>query len=147
MISEYIDRVAQQVLHSKVDIKSIVLEQFKSVTTEMSPMESLATACRLISKRLIYDNLTLRKQMVGEFIQTIRSIIIITTISGRYYFWRWFTYKYSEPYFAEVAYKVSSASEITVIDHDNRCLATKKNVSIENSNAVDLIYINIYKQL
>ena len=74
MISEYIDRVAQQVLHSKVDVKSIVLEQFKSVTTEMSPMESLATACRLISKRLVHDNLTLRKQMVGEFIQTIRSI-------------------------------------------------------------------------
>ena len=102
-------------------------------------MEPFTTACQLIGRRLVHESLALRRQMVGEFLQTKRTIQHSVDNSS-------FEYgvhtKSSEPYFAEVAYKVSAATEVTVVDRDNRCLVTKKKVLTDTSE-VDLAAVAI----
>ena len=116
-------------------------EKFKDFTKSMSPAETFMTAYRLIGKRLVYDNLALRRQMVAEFLQTVRTIKNYSLDLSAFH--NGLHTKSSEPYFAEMAYKVSAASEVTVIDRDNRCLATKNNSSIEDTSEVNLASITI----
>ena len=114
-------------MHNEVDKELIVqkfLEKFKHLVKETSVVKPFTTACQLIGKRLVHESLALRRQMVGEFLQTKRTIRQHSVDNNS------FEYgvhdKSSEPYFAEVAYKVSAATEVTLADCDNRCLVTKK---------------------
>ena len=117
------------------------LLKFKEAAKDMSPKEAFTMACQLIGKRLVHDNLALRKQMVGEFLYTIRTIQQQSLDDSN--FEHGVHTKSSEPYFADVAYKVSAASDITVINRDKRCLTTKNNVLIEVANEADLTKVAI----
>ena len=121
-ISGYINNVIQQLLHTKVDKEIIVqkfLDKFKDLVKETSVVEPFTTASQLIGKRLVHESLALRRQMVGEFLQTKRTIQQHLVDNSS--FENGVHTKSSEPYFAEVAYKVSAATEVTVVDRDNRC--------------------------
>ena len=143
-ISGYIDNIVQQLLHHDLDRDMIIdtfIEKFKDLVKDIPPTEIFTTACQLIGKRLVYDNLALRKQLVGEFFHTIRAIQQLLLDDST--FECGFHTKSIEPYFIEMAYKVSAASPLTVIDRDNRCLVTNKNVLMDGNNEVDLTTVII----
>ena len=130
-------------MHNEVDKELIVqkfLEKFKHLVKETSVVEPFITACQLIGKRLVHESLALRRQMVGEFLQTKRTIQQHSVDNSS--FECGVHTKSSEPYFAEVAYKVSAATKVTVVDRDNRCLVTKKKV-FTDTNEVDLAAVAI----
>ena len=80
----------------------------------------------------MYNNLALRKKLVGELLKTIRSIDQ-QAISNDTFENGLHTVS-SEPYYAEMAYKSVVIREKTIIDREKKCIATKHNSSIDNQN-------------
>ena len=50
------------------------MQKFENVSNDMDNDERWKAACRIVSKKMVRDNLALRKKCVGEFLKTIKTI-------------------------------------------------------------------------
>ena len=76
---------------------------FEQISKDMGNDEKWKAACRIVSKKLVRDNLALRRKSVGEFLNAIRMIAqqsfgVDTFEEGSHSV-------SSEPYFRETSYK------------------------------------------
>jgi len=74
---------------------------------------------------MIYDALSVRKTHVGNLLKTIRKINAIQIVSKNVLLQGLHTTS-SEPYFYDTGYKSSALKQVTVVDHDKRCLFTQE---------------------
>jgi len=107
----------------------------------MSPTKAFATASRLVSKSLVLEHLTVRKNAIREFLNAVRSIRE-QPIDERV-FEKCLHTKSGEPYFSETAYKASAPSEVTIVDRVNRSILMQKKVTIDKDNEVNLTDVAI----
>jgi len=80
-------------------------------------------ACRLVSKKMIHDALSVRKPHVGNLLKTLRKFNAIQIVSEDDLLQGLHTSS-SEPYFYDTDYKSSALKQVTVVDHDKRSLVT-----------------------
>ena len=126
MIDGFVERCFNELLSDESNKEKITekfLQKFKNLSEEFSAAKRWNTACRIVAKRLVHDNLNLRKKLVGELLKAIRSISqqSISTDS----FEEGSHTVSSEPYYRETSYKSPALKEITIVDRENKCLITK----------------------
>ena len=112
VVCEYIDNVVQQLNDCDVDKDTIVkkfCEKFQHLNNaEMSENNLVSAACKLVDKRLVHENLSVRKTAVGKLLKAIRNIREQPLDDGM--FEQGLHSKSSEPFYAKTAYKVLAAS-------------------------------------
>ena len=126
MIASFVEKSFSSLSDDKSNKEKITpkfLEKFKNLSEEMSHTKRWNTACHLIAKKLVRDNLALRRKLVGELLNIIRAIgqqlINDDSFEGGSH-----TVS-SEPYYRDTAYKSPASRKVTIIDRENKCLATK----------------------
>ena len=102
----------------------------------MSETHILDTAYKLVGKRLVHENLSIRKKAVGKLLKAIRKIREQPVDDS--IFEQGSHTKSSEPFFAEAAYKALAASEETVVDHINRHVLKLKKVTFDERVKVNV---------
>ena len=118
VVCEYIDNVVQQLNDCDVDKDTIVkkfCEKFQHPNNEMSESDLISAACKLVAKRLVHENLSVRKTAVGKLVKAIRNIREQPLDDSM--FEQGLHSKSSELFHAETTYKVLAAFEETVVDH------------------------------
>ena len=141
---DHIDNVVQQLMDNGVNKDTIVekfCKKFKLLNNEMSETHILDTAYKLVDKRLIHENLSIRKKAVGKLLKAIRKFREQPVDDS--IFEQGSHTKSSGPFFAETAYKVSAASEETVVDRINRHGLKLKKVTLDERVEVNLSNIVI----
>ena len=117
-----------EALLQKKEICSDFIEKFSKVysTTagSMSYVVKEKTACRLVSKKMVRDALLARKGHVGNLLKSVRKINAIQLETEDDLLEGCHTIS-SEPYFYDTGYKSSCLKQVTVVDHDKRCLVTQ----------------------
>ena len=91
----------------------------------------------------MYNNLALRKKLVGELLKTIRSIAQ-QAISNDTFEDGLHTVS-SEPYYAEMAYKSAIIREKTIIDHKKKCI-TNNTIPVQTSK-MNIVWMKSSLQL
>ena len=122
-----VDSMIKGLLQQKETCSAIVnrfTELFYSIVDEMSLTTRKKTACRIVSRKLIHEALSTRKTSVGVLLRSLRKISGIQLVSEDDLEIQLHS-SASEPYYYETAYKFSAPEEVTIVDHDNRCLVTK----------------------
>ena len=74
MIECYIEKIVNALLKDEIDKKEIMekfILKFENISKDMSNDEKWKAACRIVGKKMVRDNLALRKKSVGEFLHTI----------------------------------------------------------------------------
>ena len=77
MVCDYIDNVVQQLMDYGVNKDTIFkkfCKKFQHLNNEMSETHILDTAYKLVSKRLVHENLSIRKKALGKLLKAIRKI-------------------------------------------------------------------------
>ena len=108
----------------------------------MGSDEKWKAACRIVGKKIVHDNLALRKKSVGEFLRTIRTIsqqsFSVDTFEDGLHSVS------SEPYFRDTSYKDPAIKEVLVIDRTRKILKTEqRSVIDENEYSLDRIAIAV----
>ena len=123
-------------------IKIMFSEKFENLAKEMPMSNRWRLACRIVAKKLVQDNLALRRKLVGELLRTVR-LIGQQTFSEEAFEEGLHTVS-SEPYFRDTSYKCPALKEVTVVDRENKCLVTESRLSIdENEYSLDEISIAV----
>jgi len=52
-------------------------EKFKSLLEKISATKRWNTVCHLLVRKLVHKSLSLRKKMIGEFMKTVRSNVLM----------------------------------------------------------------------
>ena len=136
---DYIDNVVQQLMDYGVN-KDTIVEKFykKFLNNDMSETHVLDTAYKLVGKRLVHENLSIRKKAMDKLLKAIRKIREQPVDDS--IFEQGSHTKSSEPFFAETAYKGLAASEETVVDHINRhVLKLKKLLLMKGLRLISVI--------
>ena len=117
-------------------------EKFENLAKEMPMSNRWRSACRIVAKKVVRDNLALRRKLVGELLRTVR-LIGQQTFSEEAFEEGLHTVS-SEPYFRDTSYKCPALKEVTVVDRENKCLVTESRLSIdENEFSLDEISIAV----
>ena len=143
MIESYIENIVNKLLKDEVDKNEIMdkfMLNFEQISKDTGNDEKWKAACRIVSKKLVRNNLALRRKSVGEFLNAIRMIAqqsfgVDTFEEGSHSV-------SSEPYFRETSYKDPAMKEVLVIDRTRRILKTEQRTVIdENEYSLDRIAI------
>ena len=126
MIEGYVEKVFNELFKHQLDKEKVItkfLQIFKTRSKDMCNVTQWKAACRIVARKLVYKNLALRKQSVGDFLKTIRTISqqLIdddTFDEGSH------TVS-SEPYFHDTGYKDPALEEVIIIDRKHGSVATK----------------------
>ena len=143
-VENYVDKVFDEIFNKGIDRNTIMenfSEKFGNLAKEMPMSNRWRSACRIVAKKVVRDNLALRRKLVGELLKIIRNIDQQTfreeafeeglhTIS-------------SEPYFRETSYKCPALKEVTVIDRKSKCLVTELRLPDKNEYSLDEIPIAV----
>ena len=144
-VEKYVDKVFDEIFNSEIDKDNIVemfSEKFENLAKEMPMSNRWRSACHIVAKKVVRDNLALRRKLVGELLKTVR-LIGQQTFSEEAFEEGLHTVS-SEPYFRDTSYKCPALKEVTVIDRDNKCLVTESRLSIdENEYSLDGISIAV----
>ena len=144
-VEKYIDKVFDEIFNNEIDKDNIVemfAEKFENLAKEMPVANRWRSACRIVAKKIVRDNLALRRKFVGQLLRTVR-LISQQTFSEETFEEGLHTVS-SEPYFRDTSYKCPASKEVTVIDRDNKCLVTELRLSIdENEYSLDGISIAV----
>ena len=145
MIEGYVEKVINAILKDEID-KNIIMEKFmhkfENVSKDMDNDERWKAACRIVGKKMVRDNLALRKKTVGEFLKTIRTISqqsfsVDAFEDGSHSV-------SSEPYFRDMSYKDPAMKEVLIIDQEKKILKTEQRSIIdENEYSLDRIAIAV----
>ena len=76
-VEKYVDKVFDQIFNSEIDKDNIVeifSEKFENLAKKMPMSNRWRSACRIVAKKLVRDNLALRRKLVGELLRTVRLI-------------------------------------------------------------------------
>ena len=122
----------------------------KSFYESLKPLEGISETirrnkvCHLIAKKLVRNNIELRRKWVSELLNTIRAIgqqlINDDSFEGGSHVVS------SELYYHDTAYKSPASREVTIIDHANKYLATKVTSDIDaNEFSLEGILIAVDK--
>ena len=98
-------------------------EKFENLAKEMLVANRWRSASRIVAKKVVRDNLALRRKLVGELLKTVR--LIGQQTFGEEAFEEGLHTVSSEPYFCDTSYKCPALKEVTVIDRENKCLVTE----------------------
>ena len=144
-VEKYIDKVFDEIFNNEIDKDNIVemfVEKFENLAKEMPVANRWRSACRIVAKKIVRDNLALRRKFVGQLLRTVR-LISQQTFSEETFEEGLHTVS-SEPYFRDTSYKCPASKEVTVIDRDNKCLVTESRLSVdENEYSLDGISIAV----
>ena len=99
------------------------------------------SACHIVAKKIVQDNLALRRKLVGELLKIFQSISQ-QTFSEEAFEEGSHTLS-SEPYFRETSYKSPALKEVTVIDRKKKCLVTELRSIDENEYSLDEIPVAV----
>ena len=125
-MEKYVDKVFDEIFNSEIDKDNIVemfSEKFENLAKEMPMSNRWRSACRIVAKKVVQDNLALRRKLVGELLKTVR-LIGQQTFSGEAFEEGLHTVS-SEPYFCDTSYKCPALKEVTVVDRESKCLVTE----------------------
>ena len=126
MIDSYVEKAFSELLTNAVDKEKIMekfLDKFRDLSEPMSANKRWRTACRIISKKLVHDNIVVRRKCVGELLKTIRNIGQQSINDNS--FEEGLHTASSEPYYHDTSYKSPALREETIVDHKARLLRTK----------------------
>ena len=98
-------------------------QKFKNISEDMCTTKRWKAACRIVAKKIVSDNLALRKTLVGQLLKTIRTVGQ-QSFSDDVFEEGSHTVS-SEPFFRDTSYKAPVLKQVTIIDHKNKCLATE----------------------
>ena len=132
MIDGFVERCFNELLSDESNKEKIIekfLQKFKNLSDKFIAAKRWNTACRIVAKRLVRDNLALRKKLVGELLKTIRGISQQSITNDS--FEEGSHTVSSEPYYHKTLYKFPTLREITIIDSENKCLANKMKSHID----------------
>ena len=141
----YVEKVVNAILKDEIDKNTIMdkfMQKFENISKDMGNDERWKAACRIVGKKVVRDNLTLRRKSVGKFLNTIRNISqqsfsVDAFEDGSHSV-------SSEPYFRDTSYKDPAMKEVLVIDQTNRILKTeRRSVIDENEYLLDRIAIAV----
>ena len=116
-VEKYVDKVFDEIFYKEIDKEKISAkfsEKFENLVDEMPIANRWRSACRIVAKKVVRDNLALRRRLVGELLKIVRSIIQ-QTFSEEAFEEGSHTLS-SEPYFSETSYKSPALKEVMVID-------------------------------
>ena len=116
-------------------------EKFENLVDEMPVANRWRSAYRIVAKKVVRDNLALRRKLVGELLKVVRSISQ-QTFSEEAFEEGSHTLS-SETYFCETSYKSPALKEVTVIDRKKKCLVTELRSIDENQYSLDEIPIAV----
>ena len=125
-VEKYIDKVFDEIFNKEIDKENIsekFTEKFENLVNEMPIANRWRSACRIVAKKVVRDNLALRRKLVGELLKIVRSISQ-QTFSEEAFEEGSHTLS-SEPYFRETSYKSPALKQVTLIDRKNKCLITE----------------------
>ena len=74
MKASYIEKVFNGILKDKDTIMENCIQKFKSISKDIGNDKRWKAACYIVRKKMVRDNLALRKKSVGELLKTIRTI-------------------------------------------------------------------------
>ena len=143
-VEKYVDKVFDEIFNKEIDKEKIsekFTEKFENLVNEMPIANRWRSACRIVAKKVVRDNLALRRKLVGELLKIVRSISQQTF--SKETFEEGLHTLSSEPYFCETSYKSPGLIEITVIDRKNKCLVTELRSIHENEYSLDEIPIAV----
>ena len=126
MIDSYVERAFSALLTNAVDKEKIMenfLDKFKDPSEPISANRRWRTACRIISKKLVHDNIVVRRKSVSELLKTIRNIDQQSINDDS--FEKGLHTVSSEPYYHDTSYNSPALREETIVDHKTRLLRTK----------------------
>ena len=143
-VEKYIDKVFDEIFNKEIDKENIsekFTEKFENLVNEMPIANRWRSACRIVAKKVVRDNLALRRKLVGELLKIVRSISQ-QTFSEEAFEEGSHTLS-SEPYFRETSYKSPALKQVTLIDRKNKCLITELRSIRENEYSLDEIPIAV----
>ena len=144
-MEKYVDKIFDEIFNGEIDKDNIVemfSEKFENLAKEMPMSNRWRSACRIVAKKVVRDNLALRRKLVGELLRTVR-LIGQQTFSEEAFEEGLHTVS-SEPYFRDTSYKCPALKEVTVVDRENKCLVTESRLSIDkNEYSLDEISIAV----
>ena len=76
-MEKYVDKVFDEIFNSEINKDNIVemfSEKFENLAKEMPMSNRWRSACRIVAKKVVRDNLALRRKSVGELLKTVRLI-------------------------------------------------------------------------
>ena len=122
-VEKYVDKVFGEIFNSEINKDNMVemfSEKFENLAKEMPVANRWRSACRIVAKKVVQDNLVLRRKLVGELLKTVR--LIGQQTFNEEAFEEGLHTTSSEPYFRDTSYKCPALKEVTVIDRENKCL-------------------------
>ena len=129
-IKSYVDNVIEALVLQK-DICNDIILKFSEVygikADSLSTAVKERTACRLLSKKMIHDALSIRKKHVGILLKSLRKIKSIQLVSEDDFLKGVHTVS-SKPFFYDTGYKTTAPKQVTIVDHAKRCLATEEKI-------------------
>lgn len=143
-VENYVDKVFDEIFNKDIDRNTIMenfSEKFGNLVKEMPISNRWRSACRIVAKKVVRDNLALRRKLVGELLKTVRNIDQ-QTFSEEAFEEGSHTIS-SEPYFRETSYKCPALKEVTVIDRKSKCLVTELRLPDKNEYSLDEIPIAV----
>ena len=143
-VENYDDKVFDEIFNKDID-RNMTMENFSekfgNLVKVMPISNRWRSACRIVAKKAVRDNLALRRKLVGELLKTIRNIDQ-QTFSEKVFEEGSHTIS-SEPYFRETSYKCPALKEVTVIDRKSKCLVTELRLPDKNEYSLDEIPIAV----
>ena len=115
--------------------------KFGNLVKEMPICNRWRSACLIVAKRVVRDNLVLRRKLVKELLKTIRNIDQ-QAFSEEAFEEGSHTIS-SEPYFCKTSYKCPALKEVTVIDRKSKCLVTELRLPDKKKYSLDKIPIAV----
>ena len=143
-VEKYVDKVFDEIFNKEINKEEIsekFSEKFENLIDEMPVANRWRSACRIVTKKVVRDNLALRRKLVGELLKIVRSISQ-QTFSEEAFEEGSHTLS-SEPYFSETSYKSPALKEVMVIDRRKKCLVTELRSIDENEYSLDEIPIAV----
>ena len=138
MIECYVEKVVNAEIDKNKIMDKFMLK-FENISKDMGNDEKWKAACCIVGKKMVHDNLALRKKSVGEFLRIIR------TINQQSFSENTFDdgshSVSSEPYFHDTSYKDPAMKEVLVIDRTRK--TEQRSVIDENEYSLDRITIAV----
>lgn len=79
LINDYVDNDFNELIKTDAADKEKIMEnfseKFKYLLQKMSTTKRWNTACRLLAKKLVHENVSVRKKMVGELMNSVLMMI------------------------------------------------------------------------
>ena len=73
-VEKYVDKVFDEIFNKEINKEEIsekFSEKFENLIDEMPVANRWRSACRIVAKKIVRDNLALRRKLVGELLKIV----------------------------------------------------------------------------